>query len=117
VTASTLDVDGDDEVKPFTDGVLVLRWLVGLRGEALVSGVLGADCQLCSPAQVEAAVAALAPRLDVDLDGRTLPFSDGLLVLRFLLGARGSFLVSGVIGDECDRCDAASIATYLETLL
>ena len=33
----TLDVDGDGEADALTDGLLILRYLFGLRGEELVS--------------------------------------------------------------------------------
>mgnify|MGYP001319930304 CR=1 FL=1 len=35
------DIDGDGEVKPLTDGLLLLRYLFGLRGDALATGVVG----------------------------------------------------------------------------
>ena len=100
----------------FTDGVLVLRWLFGIRGTALVDGVVDADCTVCSPAQIEAELAALEPLLDVDLDGWRQPLTDGLLILRFLLGGGGDLTIEGAVGDGCARCDAQSLSDYLESL-
>ena len=37
---TVLDVDGNGEIKPFKDGLLVLRYLVELRGAALVQGIV-----------------------------------------------------------------------------
>lgn len=45
--AVALDIDGDGEVEPLTDGLLVLRHLFGFSGDALVSGAIGAKCQKC----------------------------------------------------------------------
>ena len=111
-----LDLDGDGEVSPFTDGVVMLRWFFGIRGESLVNGVVGPGCTLCTPTQVEAAVAGLEPQLDIDLDGRKQPLTDGLLILRYLVDG-GEFMTQGAVGDECGRCDAPSIADYIESLL
>jgi hypothetical protein len=45
--AAALDIDGDGEVEPLTDGLLVLRHLFGFSGDALVSGAIDTECQKC----------------------------------------------------------------------
>ena len=37
----TFDIDGNGVAQPLTDGLLLLRYLFGLRGEALVNGAVG----------------------------------------------------------------------------
>jgi hypothetical protein len=39
----TLDVDGDGEADALTDGLLILRYLFGLRGDALTVGVVSSE--------------------------------------------------------------------------
>ena len=39
---SQLDIDGDGEAKPLTDGLLLIRYLFGFSGESLISGAIGA---------------------------------------------------------------------------
>jgi hypothetical protein len=51
--------------------------------------------------------------LDVDGNGRIDPLTDGLLVLRYEFGFRGSTLIAGVVAPDCTRCDAPSIEAYL----
>jgi hypothetical protein len=34
------DIDGDGHLSPLSDGLLILRYLFGLRGDALISGVV-----------------------------------------------------------------------------
>jgi hypothetical protein len=51
--------------------------------------------------------------LDVDGSGDIQPLTDGLLVLRYEFGFRGSTLVTGAVGPNCSRCDAPSIEAYL----
>ena len=40
---SQLDIDGDGESKPLTDGLLLIRYLFGFSGDSLVSGAIGSD--------------------------------------------------------------------------
>jgi hypothetical protein len=55
-----LDVDGDGEREPLTDGVLTVRWLFGFRGAALVSGAVdGGDCTRCTAEEIEPYLAGM----------------------------------------------------------
>jgi hypothetical protein len=46
-----------------------------------------------------------------------MPLTDGLLILRYLLGFRGTTLISGAVGGCCTRCSAAQIEAYIAGLL
>ncbi len=52
--------------------------------------------------------------LDIDANGVVDANTDGLLVLRYLLGLRGSALTDNVLG-TCPNRDATAIQTYLST--
>jgi hypothetical protein len=54
-----LDVDADGALGPLTDGVLILRFLFGFRGDALISGALGPACTRCDAAAIELYLGAL----------------------------------------------------------
>jgi hypothetical protein len=49
----TLDVDGDGEIQPLTDGLLVLRYEFGFRGATLITGVVGSSCTRCDAPTIE----------------------------------------------------------------
>ncbi len=74
-----------------TDGVLLVRYLLGYRGADLIAGARGTGVNLRDAAQIEAFFMALIPAnqslspFDVDGDGVVLPTSDGLMILRRLL--------------------------------
>jgi hypothetical protein len=68
-----------------TDGVLLMRYLFGMRGAALINNARGTGTSLRDAAQIEAYLAANIARFDVDGDGKTLPMTDGLMILRRLL--------------------------------
>jgi len=40
IVAPTLDVDGNGTADPLTDGLLIIRYLFGLRGDALIAGAV-----------------------------------------------------------------------------
>ena len=56
---SALDVDGDGARLPETDGRIILRWLFGFRGAALVDGAIAPTATRTDPATIAAALDAL----------------------------------------------------------
>jgi hypothetical protein len=54
--------------------------------------------------------------LDADGNGTLSPLEDGLLILRYLFDFTGNTLISGAIGQNCTRCDAASVIVYLDSI-
>lgn len=88
----TLDVDRNGAVSAFTDGLLVLRYLFGLRGATLTTGAIGAAAALTAD-QIVGNIAALD--LDADGDAAARGTTDGLLILRLMLGLNGTALTTG----------------------
>jgi hypothetical protein len=58
---SELDIDGDGETKPLTDGLLLIRYLFGFSGDALVSGAIGTDATRDDAEAVEVYLRARLP--------------------------------------------------------
>ena len=54
-----LDVDGDNLVTSQTDGVILLRYLLGLRGNALTAGIIGIGPR--PTGQIETYIQSLMP--------------------------------------------------------
>jgi hypothetical protein len=55
-----LDIDGDGEAEPLTDGTLITRWLFGFRGATLVTGAVDHEhCTRCDAAAIETYLAVL----------------------------------------------------------
>jgi hypothetical protein len=58
-----------------------------------------------------------APALDVDGDGQVEALTDGLLVLRYLFGFRGTTLVTAAVDlGACTRCGATELETHLASI-
>ena len=60
---------------------------------------------------------AVVPNLDIDGNGRAEATTDGLLVIRYLLGVRGDALIAGALGVGATRTNAADIQAYIASLL
>ncbi|HEX2464057.1 MAG TPA: PQQ-dependent sugar dehydrogenase [Thermoanaerobaculia bacterium] len=110
---SLLDVDGDGTPNALTDAIMVLRWFFGFRGNPLVAGATSPNCVRCTPAEVQGYLASIAGDLDIDGDGVELPLSDGILMVRWLLGFNGQSLISGAVAGDCTRCTAGEIESFL----
>jgi hypothetical protein len=57
------DIDGNGDVSALTDGLLALRYLFGLTGDALISGVIASDATRTTSAEIEAHIQSLTPAL------------------------------------------------------
>lgn len=116
-----INLDADDSITATkyaatTDGLLILRYLSGLTGLALTNGVLGGTAARTNPADIVDYLARIRPLLDIDGDSNVFPHTDGLLILRYMLGLRGEALIANVFTPGAPRNTAALIEAYLATL-
>jgi hypothetical protein len=96
------------------DGVIIARYLQGVRGAALLEGV---TTQALDTAALETQLAAVQTVMDVDNDGNEDAGKDALLLMRYLLGLRSAPLVQGVTLSTSKRNTSSAISTYLESIL
>ena len=98
----SLDVDGDGEVRPLSDGLMVMKYLTGSRGHALINQTLSSEATRTTPAAVDAWISQgiEAGWLDFDGDGRTTGLGDGLMLMRSLFGMRGDALLQKALAPE-----------------
>ncbi|MBL8310006.1 MAG: DUF11 domain-containing protein [Burkholderiales bacterium] len=113
---SRLDIDNNGVYEPQFDGVLVARYLFGQAPSTLVSAALGANAARATPSRIIEYLDFIRPQLDVDGDGLVRPLSDGLLIVRYLLGLRGNNLISGVVAPGATRTTIATLEAYLASL-
>lgn len=106
-----LDADLNLSVNAMTDGILALRWMLGTTGNAATKGAIGA-----SPGRTDAANIAThlnAQRLDIDGDSSVDAVTDGLLLLRALLGLSGTAVTSGAVSPCATRTTWPEIRAHL----
>ena len=58
---SQLDIDGDGDSKPLTDGLLLIRYLFGFSGDSLISGAIGSGAERDTADEVEAYIKERVP--------------------------------------------------------
>jgi len=120
-TVATLDVDGsapNSKYDALTDGLLALRYLLGLSGPELVAGGVGANASRTTGDAIVAYLTDIRPYLDVDGDGEVDAMTDGLLIVRFLFGLSGDSLIGGVaFAPNAIRKSATQVQDYLQTLM
>jgi hypothetical protein len=113
VNVNSLDIDGDGDPDALSDGLLILRSMFGLSDEALIQNAVSTTAQYTSSADITARINGLGLLLDVDGNSKIDPLSDGLLVLRYLFGLRGTTLINGVIATDATRNTVSEIEAYL----
>ena len=57
------DIDGNGDIDALTDGLLTLRYLFGLQGDALINGVVANDATRTTAEEIESYLGSLAPLL------------------------------------------------------
>lgn len=94
----SLDVDASGgTLKGTTDGLLLLRAMLGLSGTALTQGIVASQGNaIGNSIASDVRTMTLLGALDVDGDGVVRAETDGLLILRMLLGFTGSTVTVGV---------------------
>ena len=112
-----LDIDGSDTSTKYdvaTDGILLLRYLLGYRDVALTSGVLDNSASVRNATEISNHIATYRTRFDVDGDGNTWALTDGLMILRRLLLLSGAALTAGA--KNSNRLDT-DIEIVIDTLM
>ena len=111
-----LDLNRDGYVDAERDALTLLRGMLGFGGSALSAGL----AHPCVGRTDGTAIAALIAQQsvngfhDVNGDSRIDAMSDGLVILRYLLGLRGSALTNGVaVNATGQRPTPQAMASYL----
>ena len=110
---ATYDIDGDGHYDALTDGVLIVRYLLGMRGPDLVQGAIGANATR-NAEEIETYLGTLGAALDVDGNHVADALTDGLIIMRRLFGLNGMPLISVAIGVNATRTTPEAVAAYVD---
>ena len=110
---SKLDIDGSGQSDALTDGLLVLRGMFGLTGDALVNGVIADNAQFSTSEEIESRLNEFYQHADIDRNGNVDALTDGLIILRYLFGLRDNPLIAGVIADDGEITESNIIETIM----
>lgn len=107
-----LNADANTTIESSSDALLIVRYLLGYRGNALTNGALGSNPRRTGTA-LENYLASLD--LDADGDGQAHAMTDGLLILRAMLGLTGNALTQGATNASHPNVRSAQqILTWIE---
>ena len=114
--APVLDIDLDGAYDALTDGLLVIRYLFGLTGTGLTNGATAPGAKRIDPGEIATYLASIDSLLDVDDNTQTDALTDGLIILRYLFGLRGSALIHDAIGQDANRTGEMQVEAYIRSL-
>jgi predicted extracellular nuclease len=86
----SFDIDGNGRCDATNDPILLVRYLMGFRDDALTSGLTTTR----TLAQITAHLTGLGIALDIDDDGATHALTDGLMFTRYVLTLTGPALTA-----------------------
>jgi hypothetical protein len=112
--ASRIDVDQDGTFSPLQDGIVVIRYMAGFTGTALVDGAVNSAGDRTSAEAIIAGLKELTS-LDVDGNGQVASLTDGILLIRYYAGFTGDSLITGAIDAGATRTSAAEIIALLDS--
>jgi hypothetical protein len=118
-TVLSFDIDNSGAPTKFdaaSDGVMIVRFLLGFTGDAITERAHVAQPSGRTARETQDYLALIQATLDVDGDGTVDALTDGVLIMRYMLGLRGNALVSGALRSGATR-DANAIASYLMELM
>lgn len=115
----TLDVDNSFTVTHYhalTDGLLLIRYMQGLTGPALTAGLSVSGAARSDATSIKAYLDAYRMSFDIDNNSNLDAATDGILIVRYLLGLRGNALIQGAVAPGAPRNTAVDIEAYLGQL-
>ena len=112
----SLDIDGDGRVELFEDIIIIIRYVLSVRGASLISGSIAEGATRTTHQEIDAYLQSLYPALDIDGDGRVELFEDVIIIIRYVLSVRGASLISGSIAEGATRTTHQEITAYLQSL-
>jgi hypothetical protein len=111
-----LDIDQDGHVTAATDGLMVLRRMLGLSGVALAAGAANPVGAQTDPEAMTNSINTMLASQLLDLDGSggaPNAATDGLMLVRAMLGFTGSAVTNGAISGAPPRNTWPLIRDYL----
>jgi len=108
-----LDVDGNGAADGGTDGIMLIRYLFEIKGDALIYEAVAPGCTRCTAEDIEAYLNRCGYMLDVDGNGAADGGTDGIMLIRYLFEIKGDALIYEAVASDCTRCTADYIEGFL----
>jgi hypothetical protein len=113
-SACSFDTDASGAVEAFSDGLFVLRAMLGMPAAANEASPVNACARRAAPDRTSFASGQITSlKYDIDGDGAVLAATDGVLLMRTLLGFKGDAVTSGAVGNGAIRPSWEAIRAHL----
>ncbi|CAI8169288.1 MAG: Uncharacterised protein [Cellvibrionales bacterium UBA7375] len=109
---STWDFDGNGHADALTDGMLMMRYCFGFRGESLIEDATSPESTL-NHQEVEQKILDAMYIADIDDDGEVNALTDSLILIRYLFGIYGYDLIDQAIAPDASRTSHSAIEEHL----
>jgi hypothetical protein len=109
---STWDFDGNGHADALTDGMLMMRYCFGFRGESLIEDATSPESTL-NHQEVEQKILDAIYIADIDDDGEVKALTDSLILIRYLFGFYGYDLIDQAIAPDASRTSHSAIEEHL----
>ncbi len=109
--AQGFDVDGNGVVDALTDGIIIIRYMFGFLGPALIQSAIAPDATADGPA-IETHMAGLNPTLDADGNGAVDALTDGIIIIRYMFGFRGPALIQSALAPNATNTTSALVEAW-----
>ena len=110
------DLDDNGSADALTDGLIMLRYMFGLRDQDLLGSVVADDTPL-SENEIKTRIENMYQNADIDNSSQVDALTDGLLLLRYLFGLRGDSLIEDVVSETAERSTATVIESYIQAAI
>ena len=108
-----LDIDGNQSISATTDGLMLLRAMLGLTGTVVTAGATVPSSPGVRTTWEQISPYVHLAALNLDGSGNTDAATDGVLLLRAMFGLTGTAVTDGI--DLAPGRTWADIRTYLNT--
>ncbi|MDA9570138.1 hypothetical protein N9R62_03240 [Porticoccaceae bacterium] len=117
VLVGSWDFDEDGNADALTDGLLLLRYAFGLRGDKLADDAVVASGSNLTAQQIQYNLERSEQFLDIDNSGTVDALTDGLILMRYLFGLRGEPLTIQAIAPNAQRLIIHDIEAHIQQFM
>ena len=110
IAACGFDIGGNGTTELATDGVLLIRYMLGFTGPSLTLNALGTGATR-NATEIETFIAS--QNFDLDGDTATNASTDGLLASRYWSGLTGDRLSTGAVSASAARSTGVNVAAFI----
>ena len=115
-SSGSWDFDENGNIDALTDGLLLLRYAFGLRGEFLSENTVAENSPLTA-SEIQSNIENSESFSDIDGNGEINPLTDGLLLLRYLFGMNSDDLIKGIIHPDGTRQSSEEIIEHINNYM